>query len=133
MAKPGTAQSHTCAPRLDHQAQTAILKKMWDNLGRMLGEYPHIGRLITTDRVEFVGLDHLQALRGGGFLIVAHIGTWEVGPLAALSVGKKVAAIYRPLNNPLLAGLLERRQKHYGGIYHRARGGTALTAIRKLR
>ena len=86
-------------PHLDQQAQTAILKKMWNNLGRVLGEYPHIRRLAKTNRVEFVGLDHLHALHGGGFLIGAHIGNWEVGPLAALSVGKKVAAIYRPLNN----------------------------------
>ena len=109
---------------------------MWNNLGRMLGEYPHIGRLASTNRVEFVGLDHLQALRGGGFLIGAHIGNWEVGPLAALSVGKKVAAIYRPLNNPLLASLLERRQKHYGGdIYRKGREAALgmVTAIRKNR
>ena len=107
---------------------------MWNNLGRVLGEYPHIGKLATSNRVEFVGLDHLQAMRGGGFLIGAHIGNWEVGPLAALSVGKKVAAIYRPLNNPLLAGLLERRQKHYGGdIYRKGREAALgmVTAIRK--
>ena len=107
---------------------------MWNNLGRVLGEYPHIGRLAKTNRVEFVGLDHLHALRGGGFLIGAHIGNWEVGPLAALSVGKKVAAIYRPLNNPLLAGLLERRQKHYGGdIYRKGREAALgmVTAMRK--
>mgnify|MGYP001161396010 FL=1 len=121
-------------PHLDQQAQTAILKKMWNNLGRVLGEYPHIGRLAKTNRVEFVGLDHLHALHGGGFLIGAHIGNWEVGPLAALSVGKKVAAIYRPLNNPLLAGLLERRQKHYGGdIYRKGREAALgmVTAMRK--
>jgi len=121
-------------PHLDQQAQTAILKKMWNNLGRVLGEYPHIGRLAKTNRVEFVGLDHLHALHGGGFLIGAHIGNWEVGPLAALSVGKKVAAIYRPLNNPLLTGLLERRQKHYGGdIYRKGREAALgmVTAMRK--
>jgi len=121
-------------PHLNQQAQTAILKKMWNNLGRVLGEYPHVGRLAKTNRVEFVGLDHLHALHGGGFLIGAHIGNWEVGPLAALSVGKKVAAIYRPLNNPLLAGLLERRQKHYGGdIYRKGREAALgmVTAMRK--
>ena len=121
-------------PHLDQQAQTAVLKKMWNNLGRVLGEYPHVGRLAKTNRVEFVGLDHLHALHGGGFLIGAHIGNWEVGPLAALSVGKKVAAIYRPLNNPLLAGLLERRQRHYGGdIYRKGREAALgmVTAMRK--
>ena len=134
MASPGTAQPNPALPHLDQQAQTAILKKMWNNLGRVLGEYPHIGRLAKTNRVEFVGLDHLHALHGGGFLIGAHIGNWEVGPLAALSVGKKVAAIYRPLNNPLLAGLLERRQKHYGGdIYRKGREAALgmVTAMRK--
>ena len=49
-------------------------------------------------------------------------------------MGKKVAAIYRPLNNPLLAGLLERRQKHYGGdIYRKGREAALgmVTAMRK--
>ncbi len=120
-------------PHLNQQAQTAILKKMWNNLGRVLGEYPHVGRLVKTNRVEFVGLDHLHALHGGGFLIGAHIGNWEVGPLAALSVGKKVAAIYRPLNNPLLAGLLERRQKHYGGDIYRKGREAALGMVIAMR
>ena len=120
-------------PDLDHQAQTAILKKMWNNLGRVLGEYPHIGRLAATNRVEFVGLDNLQALRGGGFLIGAHIGNWEVGPYAAITASQPVAAIYRPLNNPLLGGILERRQVTYGGNIYRKGREAALGMVSALK
>jgi KDO2-lipid IV(A) lauroyltransferase len=120
-------------PALTAQDRTVTLKQMWRNLGRVLGEYPHIGQLAKTGRVEFVGLEHLQNLQTGGFLIGAHIGNWEVGPLAALSVGKKVAAIYRPLNNPLLAGLLERRQKHYGGDMYRKGREAALGMVAAMR
>ena len=121
-------------PSLDKKASAIILRKMWFNLGRVLGEYPHIGKLANTNRVEFIGLENLQNLQTGGFLIGAHIGNWETGPLAALSVGKKVSAIYRPLNNPLLASLLERRRKNYGGdIYRKGREAALgmVTAIRK--
>ena len=121
-------------PELTHQDQHIILQGMWNNLGRVIGEYPHIGQLDGQSRVEYIGLEHLQALETGGFLIGAHIGNWEVGPLAAISVGKRVAAIYRPLNNPLLAGLLTRRQKAYGGdIYRKGREAALgmITALRK--
>ena len=109
-------------PDIDSAEQDRILAGMWNNLGRVIGEYPHVGRLDRLGRVEFVGLDHIKHLDSGGFLIGAHIGNWEVGPLAALKVGKQVSAIYRPLNNPLLASLLERRQMAYGGdIYRKGR------------
>jgi len=120
-------------PHLDAASRGRILRKMWNNLGRVLGEYPHIGHVADAGRVEFIGLENLKNLKTGGFLIGAHIGNWEVGPLAALSVGKKVAAIYRPLNNPLLAGILERRQKHYGGDMYRKGREAALGMVASLR
>ena len=90
-------------PDIDSTERERILTGMWNNLGRVIGEYPHVSRLDRLGRVEFVGLDNIRHLDSGG-LIGAHIGNWEVGPLAALSVGKQVAAIYRPLNNPLWPG-----------------------------
>ena len=80
-------------PNLDDAEKNRILRAMWRNLGRVIGEYPHINSIVDKGWVEFVGLDHLKALEGGGFLIGAHIGNWEFGPFAALTTGKKVAAI----------------------------------------
>ena len=102
-------------PKLDAAGQRRILAGMWNNFGRVVGEFPHMKRIAASGRVQFAGLENLQGLDSGAFLIGAHIGNWETGPYAALSVGHKVAAIYRPLNNPLLSGVLERRQAHYGG------------------
>ncbi len=110
-----------------------ILRQMWFNFGRVIGEFPHVKSLAKTGRIEFVGLEHIEAIKGGGFLIGAHIGNWELGPYAALQAGKKVAAIYRPLNNPLLRGLLEQRQEHYGGDIYRKGREAALGMIASIR
>ena len=121
-------------PTLDNAKKERILRAMWDNLGRVIGEYPHINAIVRKRRVEFVGLKHIQNLDKGGFLIGAHIGNWELGPFAALSIGKEVAAISRPLNNPFLSSLLHRRQATYGGdIYRKGREAALgmVTALRK--
>jgi len=120
-------------PDLSVDQQADILAKMWDNLGRVIGEYPHIGHLHQDGRVTYIGTEHIANLKTGAFLIGAHIGNWEVGPLAALSVGKNVAAIYRPLNNPLLARLLTRRQDTYGGDIYRKGREAALGMVTSLR
>ena len=121
-------------PKLDDMNKERILRTMWRNLGRVIGEYPHINAIVKKGWVEFVGLKHIQNLDKGGFLIGAHIGNWELGPFAALSTGKEVAAIYRPLNNPFLSSLLHRRQVTYGGdIYRKGREAALgmVTALRK--
>jgi KDO2-lipid IV(A) lauroyltransferase len=121
-------------PELDRTAQNLALMAMWWNIGRVLGEYPHVAGLAAAGRIEFEGLENLQGLEKGGFLIGAHIGNWEIGPYAAITSGHRVAAIYRPLNNPLLAGLLERRQAIYGGgIYRKGREAALgmVTALKK--
>ena len=121
-------------PDLNNAEIEGILRAMWRNLGRVIGEYPHINAIVRKGLVEFIGLEHIRDIEEGGFLIGAHIGNWEFGPFAALSTGKKVAAIYRPLNNPLLSSLLHRRQETYGGdIYRKGREAALgmVTALRK--
>ena len=120
-------------PDLEKTDQDKILTAMWWNIGRVIGEYPHIAALTCKDRVEFVGREHLRGLTSGGFLIGAHIGNWEIGPYAAITANQPVAAIYRPLNNPLLAGLLERRQANYGGDIYRKGREAALGMVSALR
>jgi len=120
-------------PELSGVEKLNILKKMWNNLGRVLGEYPHIESLVNKGYVEFYGLQKIEKLQVGGFLIGAHIGNWEIGPLAAINVNKKVAAIYRPLNNPFLASLLSRRQKAYRGDIYKKGREAALGMVSALR
>jgi KDO2-lipid IV(A) lauroyltransferase len=106
---------------------------MWRNLGRVIGEFPHVHRMVGLGRIEFDGLENLRGLDGGAILVGAHIGNWELGPYAALQEGHKVAAIYRPLNNQLLAWLLARRQANYGGDIYRKGREAALGMVSTLR
>ena len=120
-------------PDLGRAKQRRILAGMWHNFGRVIGEFPHVHRMVGLDRIEFEGLENLRNLKGGAILVGAHIGNWELGPYAALGEGHKVAAIYRPLNNPLLASILERRQANYGGDIYRKGREAALGMVSTLR
>ena len=54
--------------------QHRILRGMWRNFGRVIGEFPHVPRLADRGHIEFVGVEHLRDISGGGFMIGAHIG-----------------------------------------------------------
>jgi len=120
-------------PELSAAEQRRVLSGMWRNFGRVIGEFPHVHQMVCRGRISFEGQHHLRGLDGGAILIGAHIGNWELGPYAALECGHKVAAIYRPLNNQLLAGLLERRQANYGGDIFRKGREAALGMVSALR
>ena len=120
-------------PELGTAEQSRVLSGMWRKFGRVIGEFPHVHRMVRCGRIEFLGQENLRGLKGGAILIGAHIGNWELGPYAALECGHKVAAIYRPLNNQLIAGLLERRQANYGGDIFRKGREAALGMVSALR
>ena len=120
-------------PEMTDAERRRVLASMWRNLGRVIGEFPHVHRMVGLGRIEFEGLENLRGLDGGAILVGAHIGNWELGPYAALQEGHKVAAIYRPLNNQLLAWLLARRQANYGGDIYRKGREAALGMVSTLR
>jgi KDO2-lipid IV(A) lauroyltransferase len=100
----------------------AILRGMWDNLGRVAAEYPHLRHLRVFgagSRVETSGLEHLdQALAGGRRVILfgGHLGNWEIAALAAGQYGLDIAQIYRAANNPLIDGMIARMRGGNGEL-----------------
>ena len=91
-----------------------VLAGMWDNLGRVAAEYPHLRRIRVFEpagRVETVGIEHLdRAIAAGRPVIVfgGHLGNWEIAALAAGQYGIDVAQIYRAANNPLVDRMVAR-------------------------
>lgn len=86
----------------------AIVRGMWDNLGRTIAEYPHLEQ-IGRERVEVVGAEHVDRLREdgkAGIIVTGHLANWEVQPVAARLHGLEVGAVYRAPNNPIVAELL---------------------------
>jgi KDO2-lipid IV(A) lauroyltransferase len=95
------------------ECDRAILA-MWDNLGRVVAEYPSLPsiRVFAPDGpVEVVGLENVEAARAGGkqlIFVSAHFGNWELASLAATQYGLKIAQIYRAANNPIVNALIMR-------------------------
>jgi KDO2-lipid IV(A) lauroyltransferase len=101
-------------PELSPPQVDLIVRGMWDNLGRVAAEYPHLSKIMVFDaggEVEAVGLEHLDAAisaRRSAIIFGGHLGNWEIAALAAGQYGIDVAQIYRAANNPLVDRMVAR-------------------------
>src|SRR5579864_5569696 len=97
------------APEID-----CVIRGMWDNLGRVAAEYPHLRRIrafALGGPVETAGIEHLDsAITAGRPAIIfgGHLGNWEIAALAAGQYGIDVVQIYRAANNPLVDRMIAR-------------------------
>ncbi len=88
-----------------------MITGMWDNLGRLAGEYPHLNRIDVYDPngpVEVVGAEIIDQLRDDGkpgIFVSAHIGNWEIVPLCGSQRDLPIDRVYRAANNRLVEWL----------------------------
>lgn len=93
-------------PNWDDERTDAVIKDMWENMGRYLGEFPHIAPMSAGDfrqLAEIRGEENLKAATSGGegsLFFSAHMGNWELGAKSSWACGVPFAIVYRPLNNP---------------------------------
>ncbi len=98
-----------------------VIRAMWDNLGRVAAELTYLDEIDVYDpdgRVEMVGAEIVERLRDdgiGGIFFAAHLGNWEIMPLAASQKDLQLTHVYRAANNPLADALLQRRRAPLGG------------------
>ena len=125
---------HLCIafPDKDKSEAEAIATNMWDNLGRNVGEYMHLDRMLASSRISFEGIEHLDRTQGG-IIIGAHLANWEALSMLGAEADVPVGLIYRPLNNPY-ANLAFRRRAAVTGadIYQKGREAS-LGMLRTLR
>lgn len=101
----------------------AIVRAMWDNLGRVAAEFAHLGDIEvygTDGRVEMVGAEIIEQLRDdgvGGIFVAAHLGNWEITPLAASQKGLSLTHVYRAANNPQVEPILQKLRAPLGGAH----------------
>lgn len=98
-------------PAMPLPEKRAIVREMWDNLGRVMAEYPHLETIVRT-RAEMVRQDLLsKALQKDApvIFIGGHCGNWELcGTSLYTEYGKSLDLTYRAPNNPYVNGLLNR-------------------------
>jgi KDO2-lipid IV(A) lauroyltransferase len=101
-------------PGLSESEIADVVRGMWDNLGRVAAEYPHLKNIRVFEpggRVETCGLEHIEravAARRRMIIFSGHIANWEIAALAAVQYGISVAQIYRAANNPLVDRMIAR-------------------------
>ena len=102
-------------PELDQAALAAILRGMWDNLGRTAAEFAHLHRMreAPDGNLEIVGRENLAALRDGALAFSGHLGNWEAMTPALRLLGLPVHGVYRAANNPLTDVLINRQRARY--------------------
>lgn len=108
-------------PELGVAGHRRIVRGAWDNLGRTIGEFPHIAGLTATASGpgwELVGEETLRVLATGGrpvIFVSGHIGNWEVLPAACASYGLPFSSMFRSASNPAVDALVTRlRQQAVG-------------------
>jgi Kdo2-lipid IVA lauroyltransferase/acyltransferase len=101
-------------PELSEVETAHVIAGMWDNLGRVAAEYPHLREIRVFEpggHVETCGFEHMdRAVAAGRRMIIfsGHIANWEIGMLAAVQYGIAVAQIYRAANNRIVDGMITR-------------------------
>ena len=107
----------------------AIVKEMFAHFGRLLMVLLKFSSLTPQqmlDAVEFEGDDRVRAAHAQGrgvLLFTGHFGYWEINALVHALVLQPIAVVARPLDNPLLHGLLERVRAMTGNAVIYRKGG----------
>lgn len=117
--KLAKANIRLAIPSLNDDEVTKTLQDMWDNLGRIIGEFCFIARLEPERLEDFVEISDetkknildLKQAGKGGIIFSGHIGNWELGPKVLQKFGLEVSAVYRPLNNPYVEEMTARMRK----------------------
>ena len=100
-----------------------IIRGMWDNLGRLFAEYPHLERIGSTC-VEFAGMENFTT-QSPAILISGHIANWEVAAASFFARDIPVDLIYRAPNNPMVNRMLQTYRSIHGkiNIYPKSKTG----------
>ncbi len=121
-------------PELSETEVHTTLMAMWDNLGRVTGEYPHLDELLAGGaRTELVGAEHLHAAAVAGVPVAffsGHFGNWEILSSAPSRNGIETVQIYRAANNPFADRVIEQMRRPVGGrrVRKGARGAREMLA-----
>ena len=98
-------------PDMSKAEMERIIAGMWDNLGRVAAEFPHLSEIDVYSgdgRVVVEGGEYVDQLRDdgeAGIFYSAHIGNWEILALGATQRGLPLDRVYREANNRLVEWL----------------------------
>ena len=99
-------------PEKNDNEISKIISDMWENLGRVFGEYPHLKKLDPKKnlKIQVFGKKNLLLIKKTktpAIFFSGHIANWEISPIAAIRNGVPVLSIFRKPNNPIANFLIK--------------------------
>jgi Kdo2-lipid IVA lauroyltransferase/acyltransferase len=92
-----------------------IISGVWDNMGRMVGELPHVNSMPRTEfrkRVRFINPPkHPEKV---ALYVTSHYGNFELAARIFHEVGVPVNLVYRTANNPYMDTLINKQRSTFG-------------------
>jgi len=120
----------------------AIALDMWGNMARLAVEYLYLDRLFDYDpahpnvgRIEAQGAhiyERVAAEKKAHIIFTAHLGNFELIPIAGDTFGLHVTAMFRPPNNPYIAEYILSTRRASMGELLPSRRGAAIALARTL-
>jgi KDO2-lipid IV(A) lauroyltransferase len=93
-----------------------ILDGVFQSIGRLLlafSRFPAIQSRTVSEWIRYDGYEHFEKARARGrgvLFATAHLGNWELSAFAHSILSAPMYVVVRPLDNPLLDGLVARRR-----------------------
>jgi len=103
-------------PEKSEDERNVIRMTMWDNLGRVVGEYPHLDKFTPEGPDARISVEYppgmtLDDLKGRSIMFLsAHLANWEMMPILGEQKGLEGATVVRPPNNPYIAAWVARER-----------------------
>lgn len=125
-------------PELSAQERTKLIDRIFQSLARLLlalARIPRIHAQNVSDWISYEGLENYQAAKqhGQGILVAtAHLGNWELSAYSHAIMTEPMCVMVRPLDNPLIDALVERRRALSGNhlIYKKDAARNVLKALK---
>ncbi len=107
-------------PKMSNEDKENIIKKMWNNYGKIFAEYMFISNFRKKTRysqnILIENQDELDQIKNSNqpvIFISGHFNNFELMAMHIEKSGVDLAAIYRPLNNKFLNLIMEKIRKKY--------------------
>lgn len=103
-----------------------VKRAMWAEIGRMAGEFSHMGEFVERKRrgdVVFDGEDIIQRVQPTGAVYIGgHFTNWEVTSLCLAQADPDCYFTYRPANNPIIDRDIVETRKQFGLVLQAPKG-----------
>ncbi len=111
-----------CGLKFNKSGEQLIIKKMWNNLGRIIGELPHWHNLSDNEFKKRIVIEDFKdllierSIHKRAIIVSGHIGNWELYNRLMKFMGIKVRFIYQNLNNCYVDNLVNYTRQKTGTI-----------------